>query len=315
MKLSHLLVPVILLSLLTAGGCQSGDSQPEPPTVQELTRPIQINGEAYLPVADALRGTNISFQLEEGQLRLSENGLDAVLRPDELYLYRRDYITAVLPTPFVLRDGEGYLPESFCQIFLSDGTLFDNLLFFKDEVSDAFKTPDNEQSQKLLAALELPRSMNIETPNLDAGRVFTEQLLSEYPKALSAELGEMGFADPQDYTYSEYVVLTEARTVEEAGLSPFFLRNEALSKEDPAIWSVRAYKDWQAAEQLKVMEAGLTPQERAFLTDKGIRLEDLRYLQKSFYNDYMQHSDDELRSVIEKAYQMKLSFIMPNSDF
>lgn len=315
MKLSHLLLPLTLLFLLAAGGCGAGDSQRELLNVQEPTRSIQIDGETYLSLDDALKDTAVSAWLEEDELHLSESGLEAVLRPGGLYLYRRDYITAVLPAPFVLRDGEGYLPESFCQAFLSDGTLFDNLLFFRDEVSAAFRVPDSEQGQKLLAALELPRSMNIETLNLDIGRVFTEQLLSEYPKALAAELGEMGFANPQDYTYSEYIVLTEARTVEEAGLSQLFLRNDALSSEDPTAWTVSEYKDWQAAERLTEVEASLSPEEKDFLTDKGIRLEDLRYLQKTFYNAYMRRSDDELRSVIEKAYQMKLSFVVENSAF
>ncbi len=315
MKLSHLLLPLTLIFLLTAGGCQLGDSQSDSSDLQEPARSIQIDGEAYLPLTDALKGTAVSGRLEKGVLYLSESGLEAILHPGEAYLYRRDYITAVLPAPFVLRDGEGYLPKSFCQAFLGDGTLFDNLLFFRDEVSAAFRVPDSEQGQKLLAALELPRSMGIETRNLDIGRVFTEQPLSEYPKALAAELGEMGFANPQDYTYSEYVVLTEARTVEEAGLSSSFLRNEALSEEDPAAWTVGEYKDWQEADRLAKVEDGLTPEEKAFLAEKSIRLEDLRYLQKTFYNAYMRRSDDELRSVIEKAYQMKLSFVVDNSVF
>ena len=298
------LVLVLLLSACTTPGAEVTPT-PEPTAPAS----VEINGVTYLPLEDAVKTANIQMERRDDEIHLTEKGIEIVLRIGQPYLYRRGYVVAVLPGTPALQDGAVYLPETLCGELLGDGTLFNDILFFKDEVADALDAPDKEPGKSVLAAVELPRSMDISIPNLDTRRIFEEKPLSEYPAVLADELGSMGIKDAQNCAYSEYLVLTEARTVAEAGLEKYFLAYEELQGEDPSAWTVRQYNAWEQAHTLAEQGAALTDEQRAFLEEKNIRIEDLHWLRKDYYDSYPEYSDEELRETIEGYYQMVLNSV------
>ncbi|MBP3521226.1 MAG: hypothetical protein J6J87_07770, partial [Oscillospiraceae bacterium] len=109
-------------------------------------------------------------------------------------------------------------------------------------------------------------------------------------------------------TYSEYRVLTEARTVARAGLADYFL--ERLPGEDPNEWTVEEFNAWEQARILEEREEALTEEQREFLKEKNILIEDLHWLQKDYYDSYMEYPDEELRETIEAYYQFGLAKVM-----
>lgn len=292
----------MLILLLAACGQQKNNTQQF-----DSSQPLQINGQSYLPLRAQLIDTNVTLEWKEDQLYLTEKGFEAVLQPGMPYLYRRGFIVAVLPDAFLEQDGEGYLSKAVWDVIFSDGTLLNDILFFKDEIADALKDSDSETSMVVLSEVELPRSMSIDIPNLNTKRIFEEKQLNEYPAIFTEELENMGVENAGTYTYSEYALMTKARSVKEAGLSQSFLRNKALAQEDPAKWTVRAFKDWQTQMQLEEVYAALTDEQRGFLEEKNILLEDLHWLEKEFYDSYIQRTDEELPEVIKGYYRMRLN--------
>lgn len=283
------------------------------PVIQtpEATMPafFQLDGVTYVSIETALGNADIQAEWRDHQLLLTEKGLEVILDPAQPYLYRRGYVVAVLSVNPVLQNDTIYLPETLCEELFGDGTLFNDILFFKDEITAALDSPEVEPGKSILSIVEKPRSMGISTPNLDFNRIFRETPLSEYPAELAEELSEMGVEDPQSYTYSEYLVLTESRSVEDAGLRKYFLAYKELQNEDPSAWTVRQYTDWEQSRTIAEKESSLTEEQRAFLEEKDIRIEDLHWLQKDFYDSYTERSDEELREVIEAYYQFRLSMV------
>lgn len=282
----------------------------EPSLTPTVSESIEVDGVAYVSLSSVLNENGIEAEWRDGQLVLTEKGIEVALKPECPYLYRRGYLVAVLPSSPLLKDETVYLPQTLFQELFGDGTLFNDILFFKDEVATALEQSDAEPWKSVLAAVELPRSMNVSVPNLDVNRVFQEKLLGDYPSVLAEELTIMGLENSTEYTYSEYILLTESRSVEEAGLKSFFLDNEALKEENPADWTVREYKDWQQAQLLAETEAGLTEAQREFVTEKNILLQDIQWLKKDFYNSYTECTDEELRETIEAYYQMSVDYVI-----
>lgn len=279
------------------------------PTPTPAAETLQRDGVTYRSLSSGLEDSGIEIQWREGQFVLTEKGLEIMLEADKPYLYRRGYLVAVLGTSQIFEGETLYLEEETYRALLEDGTLFNDILFFKDEVATALEQSESEPWKSILAAVELPRSMNVSTPNLDVDRVFQEKPLSDYPAVLAEELTAMGMENPTEYTYSEYILLTESRSVEDAGLTSFFLANKELENESPAAWTVREYKDWQQAQLLAETEAELTEEQRKFLEEKGILLSDLQWLKKDFYGSYMERTDEELRATIEAYYQMSIGYV------
>lgn len=267
-------------------------------------------GDTLVPLEEAVDGPELSWRLEGESLFLGDGAVEIELRSGDYYVYRRGYVTDVLQNPMVLRDGVPHLPISFCSQYLSEGGDLCHAVqyFFKDEIWDALGDPTASASQRVLAAVSLPRSMGIETVNLDPNKIFEERELDDYPEALAAELTGMGVPNAHKRTYSEYRVLTEARTVARAGLANEFL--EDLPGEDPDDWTVGEYYAWQQSELLESRLADLTEEERKFVEEKDIQPEDLPVIQREFYFDFLSHTDEELKTVIEAYYQFALAKVM-----
>lgn len=267
-------------------------------------------GETLVPLGEAVAGLDLSCRQEGESLFLNDGAVEIELRAGDYYVYRRGYVTDVLQNPMMLRDGVPHLPISFCNQYLSEGGDLCHAVkyFFKDEIRDALNDPAAAASRRVLAAVSLPRSMGIETVNLDPDKIFEERELDDYPEALAAELTGMGVPNAHKRTYSEYRVLTEARTVARAGLADYFL--ERLPGEDPNEWTVEEFNAWEQSELLESRLDDLTEEERKFVEEKDIQPEDLPVIQREFYFDFLSHTDEELKTVIEAYYQFGLAKVM-----
>ena len=320
-RLWRRLLPLVgLLLLLTAcGGPARPDAEEPLPPVQDPAgqdpaadppEPFTQDGQRYLPVDAGLLGERIAFSAGEDGLELTEEFLELGFREGERYVYRRGYIVDAMWGPALLREGTWYLPESFCRRLLAPGSLFPGVTFFPDEIREALEDPEAEGSRALLAAIELPRSMGIEIPNIDPDRVFSLDPMADLPAELRQELGWLmgGEGDADGRVYGEYTTLLNARSLDAAGLRNEFLGEPALAGEDPETWTAGQYKRWAGARREEERIGELSPEEQAFLTEKGILPADFFWIYKTYPGNFMDRSDEELRSVLTEYYQMALNY-------
>ena len=83
----------------------------------------------------------------------------------------------------------------------------------------------------------------------------------------------------------------------------------------PEVWTLGDYNAWQSEESRggKWAAAGLDPgnpsdlERIRFLEERDILPGDVSILRKEFQNDYMARTDQELREVLEAAYQIELA--------
>ena len=249
------------------------------------------------------RSRGMTVETDGENIMLSEEGLILWLNLNSRQILRKGYIVGMMKAEPKIIDGKIYLPEDFYENFLKGDTqrlsLFHGALFFPEEVLEALEHPEASKfNSRLLEAVLLPSSMNIETPHVDVSRVFNRRPLSEYPEILRQELENLGYTDVEQYTYSEYEVLSGAQTLAQAGISK------------DTTTTVAEYRKKQQDESWSNFITELSDTEREFAEAKHIALKnDLNTLRKHFYRDHMSQTDEALRQVLQEHYEFDLEYI------
>lgn len=255
-----------------------------------------------------IEGTDISLLVAGDQIRLEEAGMTVTLSTDSGLVYREGYVMAVMDSiPQI--DGDTVLVDDvFYEEFLCGGdslveeaSLFHGVMFFADEILNALEQPDASVfDQKLLAEVLLPASMGIETPHVDMDRVFQSQPLSQYAAALTQELEGLGYENAASYTYSEYVILTGAQTLKQAGISDgSFDENMTVAE----------YHRLLKQKSVREFERGLNAAQREFAERMQIEMEDLYYLNRLYPGEYMSQSAEVLKAALEESYAADISYL------
>lgn len=319
---------VLALSLTACGAVLGPKSEAEPPKAppvptedvqeavpeappEEVSAPEEVppHKDGYLPLEELLEKTRLFYAFEANKLSLVEDSFQIDLFVDDKMIYRNGYITDSMKKPLAVEDGVVFLPEDFYEDFLLNGhdtpSLYNGIRFFPTEVVEALDEP--EVYAKVLEQVELPRSMDIETPNLDQKRIFNTSDLEGYTMLLE-QLRADGWENPEDLTYGEYQAIWDSQTLDEAGYDEKmygykdFLK--AYPHTDPSTETVKAFSAWMSERTVQGQLEGISPENMAFLVEKNIRPEDVHWLQKDFYDSYPQQPDETLKEFIEAYYQM-----------
>ncbi|MBQ9536111.1 MAG: S-layer homology domain-containing protein [Clostridia bacterium] len=282
---------------------------------ERTVSPSDVNGASYFRLGDLETRSDITVEKAENAVFLVEDGLRVRLSADSVFIYRNDRIIAAMKDKPVLVDGSWCAPMSFYDDFLCAGgaktpSLFNGTPYFAAEVLTAlYGTADAAFAQKLLAAVSLPASMNIEEKHINMERIFTETPLTEFSESLIAEMHRFGIENPEGLAYGEYAVINGAQTLASAGMSAVTERYPELSEADPNEMTVAEYTAWQRERDRQSYEDGLSAEEKAFAAQKGIALSDLSFLNKYFYGSYTEKDDAELKAALTQYYAADIAYL------
>lgn len=273
---------------------------------------IEIDGTACFRLNDLKNCSDITVQQEEASVILEEDGLTLRLTEGSGYIYRDQNLVGSMKGKVLVNDGVWYAPMDFYDRFLcgqqqASPSLFHGTLFYKQEVLDALAGKGTAAfNRKLLDAVQLPTSMHITTPHVNMERIFQDTPLSAYPVDLSNEMVRLGFQNPGQMKYSEYVVAEGAQTAAAAGLASLIEKNPDLKDRNPDEMTVAEYKAWEREHAQQQYEKELRAEVRTFAKDNDILLSDLSHLNRYYQGGFMEKSQAELKQVLTEYYAADL---------
>lgn len=274
-----------------------------------------IEGAEYFCLSELEGLSDITVREQDDTIYLAEDGLEVCLSANSRYVFRNDYVVAVLNRKPTILNGEWYVSVDFYDGFLcTDGaikpSLFTGSMFFASEVLAAVYGAENDVfSQKLLKEVSLPTSLGISELHIDMDRIFITTPLSEYSSELISEMKHLGIENPEQLAYSEYAVISGAQTLESSGMSDLLDKSPELSAYDPTIMTVAEYSEWQRKEADAQFEESLSAEAKQFAEEKEISISDLKYLNRYFYGSYMEKGDEELRGALMEYYAVDVSYL------
>lgn len=273
-----------------------------------------IGGQSYVSLNDISPESGIGMDIAVDRIVLTEDGLTIDLPLDSVFIYRDGHIIGSLTLSPYVEGHTVYVPAEFYDAFLckdaaSAPSLFNGALFYKQEILSALRDRETAFHKKLLAAVEIPRSMNIETPHIDPNRIFTETKLSDYPQQLAEDLRGQGYENPQSFAYTEYMIISGTQSLAQAGLASTISVYPELKDVDPEVMTVDQFNVWQSAYHAQQYQAGLTKESKAFMEEKNISLDDLQYLDRYFYGSFMEQTDETLQEVLTEYYETLIDFL------
>lgn len=272
------------------------------PETQPLETSAPVDLSSYVCI-DELQRVSDLIQIVDGEsIVLLENGLRLELSTNSGLAYRNGYVAAVMKAAPKIVDGSVYIQKDFYQdFFCKDGTdlvsMYHGVLFFPEEIIAAIDNP--EGNQMILSEILLPTSMGIETPHINMRRVFLPGMLADKPSSLTAELNSLGYTGIT--TYGEYVILLDAAPCEKLGVTA------------GTGMTYREYLDKQRAEGREETLKNLSDEEKAFMEQYGIVLDDYLFLKKEYYG-IPDKTEAELKSILSDYYEMDIAYLWEASE-
>ena len=287
-------------------------------------RTLADDGRTWYCLQDICRSGGIAVEEQGDCLLLRESGLTVELRLGDPYLRRDGLLMNSMTAAPMAQGGLVWVsPEVLSRLFTGGKavtpSLYRAVYFYEEEVLAAIADPETEHNRLVLEQVSLPTSMGIELVRVDRSRIFQDTPVADLSPLFASDLEYWGFADPGSLCYTEYTVAESAQTLqtlldklyaEDPDLAPY---SPFESSYDPALWTLGEYnRCTQGKVRDPWLAAGLDRSNPAdaerirFLEERDILPDDLSTLKKAFYNEYMSHTDEELREAIEARYQLEL---------
>ena len=286
-------------------------------------RTLTADDRTWYCLQDICRSGGIAAEEHGDSILLRESGLTVELRLGDPYLRRDGLLMNSMTAAPMAQDGLVWVsPEVLSRLFTGGKgvtpSLYRAVYFYEEEVLAAIADPETEHNHLVLEQVSLPTSMGIELVRVDRSRIFQDTPVADLSPLFASDLEYWGFADPGSLCYTEYTVAESAQTLqtlldklyaEDPDLAPY---NPFDSSYDPALWTLGEYNRCKQESRDPWLAAGLDRSDPAdaerirFLEERDILPGDLFALQKVFFNEYMAHSDAELREAIEARYQLEL---------
>lgn len=299
-----------------------------PPT--ETTEPVETTEpfastipEDFVRLDTLLEGTEIRVTHDNWIITLFEDDLVLKLLQNSRNVYRvyngYGYLMAVMAEAPLIEHDVVYVHEDFYHDFLcmygtKEPSLFHSCVYLPEEIVGALSLTDpssNARIMKILEAVTEPSSMGIEIPRIEMRRVLQTQIGVPLPKTVSDELKAIGAhnyrRDSLYYTESE--ILNNSVSVRSAGLANSMKTYPELKDISPDEMTVTQYLYWTSYYNTLNSYNNLSAARKAFLEEKNILFDDLSYLRKFYFDDYMNCTDEDLIDALETCYQANYGFI------
>lgn len=337
----------IIASALMLAACQNGDvgaiSNPElavepAKEAQEEILPVLKENKAailwkpyataYVSCEDFARLMHWDYAWDADSFMFQDHEIQLDFVVGSLHVTRQGEIVDVMPKCPILEDQKLYLSvdwleESFrsainrfddrIELVDPDGaSLYDIAKFFPDDFKMAMAHPELDSSKRVMAAIELPRSMNIEIPKIDSHKMMNMRPIREDIPEFTVELQDHGYSDKEiaSISYGEYKVLEShwllSEEMQELAVKYF----PKTAMEDVSRWTYGELKERQMAEVDTARLDRFSEEEWASLQERDIVEADLFYLLKEFHQPatIVAQSDQALREVLEGYYEFGILY-------
>ncbi|BES64089.1 hypothetical protein SANA_05280 [Gottschalkiaceae bacterium SANA] len=318
-----------LMQVAQIGAETEGESQVEAELSEnQLAIQWKPYSTAYVSCEDFARVMHWDYAWDADSFMFQEDEMQLDFVVGSLHVTRQGEIIDVMPQCPILEDQNLYLSvdwleESFRsaisrfddRIELVDpdeASLYDLAKFFPDDLKMAMAHPELDSSKRVMAAIELPRSMNIEIPKIDPQKMMNTRPILNYVTEFKLDLQDHGYTDEEiaSISYGEYEILHShwflSEEMQELALGYY----PESAKEDISRWTFGELKDRQMAEVDTARLDRFSEEEWASLQERDIVEADLFYLLKEFHQPatIVAQSDQALREVLEGYYEFGILY-------
>ncbi len=197
-------------------------------------------------------------------------------------------------------------------------SFYDVTLYFSDELKLVFKHPELPSSKRLMGAIELPRSMGIDIPKIDASRMLNMTPIAERAPEFRYELQAHGYSDEDiaALSYGEYRILEDHWLLPEE-MQAWALRDfSEYSKEEVEKWTYGELSKRRKADTEKARLNRFSEEEWRSLQERGIVEADLFLLLKEYHqpSQIVMQSDETLKAILEGYYQFHIDYWIYNEN-
>lgn len=283
-----------------------------------------IKGNLFISASDIERLLKTNFKSDKtGGLIFSEDNIAIKLRANSNFIYNNDRIIGVLDAHPVIQNKTAYVPVEFVsgclrvplisvnnQIYMVNSggfSLYNVAKFLPEDVLSSITDKEYPHRDKLLKAIELPRSMNIEIPHINLERILNTRPLSIYKFDFPGELKKHGYSEAEiaGMSYGDYSAIESTWKLDREMIRSTKNMFPELKYENLSNWTYGDKASYAKNIGGEDPATYLTDSQKEQLIHRGILPGDIRYLLKSFYqiDAILAQPDIVLKETISKAYQ------------
>jgi hypothetical protein len=167
---------------------------------------------------------------------------------------------------------------------------------------------ENPEYNRILATVELPRSLGISLPNIDITKVHDTHLLSQRERELLMSHG-FSFEEIASMDFGDFKNIEKTWLLTPEMIKSIKVIYPALAHIDLSKWNYGDFLAYSMEADAKTY-APTTEQAEA-IKARNITLNDARKLLKDFhsYDSLLKQSDDTLKELLERYYQFTIDYI------
>ncbi|MDD3364540.1 MAG: hypothetical protein PHZ03_06125 [Syntrophomonas sp.] len=314
---------ILMIGLFSLAGCQAGTSR------SNMIK--DINGVSMVSAKEVSSLLGLTYSIEDGCIVLRQDRIILKFDFTTPYVYKDGYIMYIMKKPAVDEDGIAYLPLSFFldyfkveiksdeknQLFIANSgvfSLYEIVKFLPEDVMEAINNKNYPNRDKILKAVELPRSMDIRIPKINNWyKVIETKPLDAFTYDFKGDLRQHGYSEKElaMFSYNDYTVIESTWKLPEEMIKSVKLRYKELENRDLSDWTYGDYQKYYTVQDEANFESSFTEEQKTQLKQRGILLEDLHYLFKEFYNidTILAKPDEVLKKTIEGYYQFSIDML------
>lgn len=283
-------------------------------------------------ISDSL---GLNCVVKEDNISFNQDNITLGMRYDSPYVFKDGYIMYVMEKPPAeLATSKIYVPLSFVTDYLQakviikknneyyinkgDLSLYDVVKFLPKEVLSAINDQNSPYRTKILKAVELSRSMNIEIPKINImEKVMVTAPLATYTYNFKGDLIKHGHSEEEiaNYAYEDYKAIERSWKLPEEMIQSTKSSYPELKDKDLSNWRYVDYEKYMTVADEKNFESSFSDEQKQQLKQRGILLEDTHYLKELYFNKLQTYSDDDLKKIIRSYYQFSIDWLKANSKY
>ncbi len=331
---------MLLILVLVLSACQNGGvEQTTKETDQKEQTGVDMNEKelaiiwkpystAYVSCADFAEAMGWEYARDADSFMFQEYEMQLDFTVGSLYITRQEEIVDVLPQVPILEDQALYLPADWLEENFGDAierlddrivivdaeaiSLYDIAVYFPDDLIMALAHPELDESKRVMAAIELPRSMGIEIPRLDPKRMMNTRPVRKYVAEFADELKAHGFSDEEidSISYGEYEVIHAHWLLSEEMQELAVKYYPEYSLEDVSRWTYDELNQRQMADVDQAKRDRFSEVEWKALQERDVKEADLAYLLKEFQqpSTIVDQPDESLKRVLKGYYEDDIAY-------
>lgn len=304
----------MLIAIISLAGCQMATNKIK-----------DIDGVSMVATKYACGMLGLTYANKPGGFVIKQDDINLEFDFSKNYVYKDGYIMYVMENPAIDENNVAYLPLSFFSDYLKvdmkqgnklsqldsqEFSLYNVVEFLPQEIVSAINNDNYPNRDKILKAVEMPRSMGIQIPNINMDKAIDPTPLSEFSNVFKAELSQHGLSEKEiaGLSYSDYRTIERSWKLSEEMIESVKKSYPELADRDLSSWTHGDYQAYYTKHDKENFAKSFTPAQISQLNKRGILLEDLHWLFKESYtiDTILAQPDEVLKKIIEGYYQFAI---------